>query len=470
MTKPGTILEGIQIEDFAAESKCIAHFNGQVIFVKHAAPGDVVNLKIIRRKKNFLEAVPVQFHEYSDYRKIPFCEHYANCGGCQWQHIDYKKQLEFKWKQVKDQFERIGHFKDIEVLPVLGSEDQKFYRNKLEFTFSNRRWLERQEISSGMEFNRNGLGFHMPGRFDKVLHIHQCYLQDTLSNDIRNAAFQFADLKNILFYDLREHTGILRTLIIRNTSLGEWMVILQVSRNDITMINGILDHLSERFPQISSLYYIVNPKRNESYQDLEAILYSGRRYIREKMDDLLFHIGPKSFFQTNPKQAYRMYNKIREFAGININNIVYDLYCGTGSIALFIARYAARVIGFEYIREAVEDARLNAEINGIRNVSFYQGDIKDIISQGFIQQIGSPDVVITDPPRAGMHKDVIGELLRAAPGKIVYVSCNPATQARDINLLSVKYKPVKIQPVDMCPHTQHIENMVLLQQEEYGKL
>jgi len=468
MTKKKDILEYVTIEDFAAEAKCLTRVDGKVVFVENSSPGDIVDIRITRKKKNYLEATPVHFHQFSTFRQEPFCSHYGSCGGCRWQHINYEKQLDFKYQQVRDQFERIGRIKDFELLPVIGSASQKFYRNKLEYTFSNRRWISGDEIESGIELDRNGLGFHKPGQFDKVLDINTCHLQDDLTNRIRNAFKNYAKSNSIPFYDLKEHVGFLRNLIIRNSNTGEWMVILQVKYYDKILIQKLLNFLNKTFPEITSLYYIINSKRNESYQDLEAIHFSGRKYIMEKMEELVFQIGPKSFFQTNSDQAYRLYSVVREFANIKHDEIVYDLYSGTGSIALFIAKHAKKVIGFEYVEEAVMDAKLNSDLNKIGNTFFIAGDIKETIKSDIIKKFGKPDVVISDPPRAGMHKDVIAGIIDAKPLRIIYVSCNPATQARDIELLKEYYQPKKAQPVDMFPQTHHIENIALLELKDHG--
>jgi len=469
MTKQKNIVEQVVIDDFAAEAKCIARTNGKVIFVENSAPGDEVDLRITRKKKNYLEAIPIHFYRYSDMRQEAFCSHYGTCGGCRWQHIQYTYQLNFKYKQVKDQFERIGKIADFELLPVMGAEDTEFYRNKLEFTFSNQRWLTQYEIESDEELDRNGLGFHKPGRFDKVLDIDKCYLQNELSNTIRNTLKKFARSNDIPFYDLKEHVGFLRNLIVRSSNCGEIMVILQVKYMDQDLIARILNYLTGTIPEITSAFYIINPKRNESYQDLEAIHFSGKKFITERMEDLSFIIGPKSFFQTNSDQAYRLYSVIRDFAGVQPHETVYDLYTGTGSIALFIARKANKVIGIECIEEAIADARINSEVNRIHNIEFIVGDIKEILKSDLLSGYGRPDVVITDPPRAGMHPEVIRGILISKPDRIVYVSCNPATQARDVHLLMENYRIVKAQPVDMFPHTQHIENVVLLKLKGLGK-
>lgn len=469
MTKQKYIIEQVTVDDFAAEAKCVAKVDGQVIFVENSAPGDVVDLRITKKKKNYLEAVPVHFHRLSEFRQEPVCSHFGSCGGCRWQHVQYSHQLDFKFKQIKDQFERIGKLSDFELMPVIGSEHTEFYRNKLEFTFSNQRWLSQAEIESGEILERNGLGFHKPGRFDKVLDIDKCYLQNQLSNDIRNGLKKFTIQNDIPFYDIKEHVGFLRNLIIRTSNTGECMVILQVGNEHKGYISSILEYLTQSHPGITSLYYIINPKANESYQDLEAIHYSGNKFITERMEDLSFMIGPKSFFQTNSHQAYRLYSLVREMAGIQPEEIVYDLYTGTGSIANFIARQAKNVIGIEYVEEAVEDARLNSKYNQIENTLFIAGDIKEVLTDELFTKYGNPGVIITDPPRAGMHQDVIRGILKSRPDRIVYVSCNPATQARDINLLQETYRLVKAQPVDMFPHTAHIENIALLKIKRDGE-
>jgi len=463
MIRKGDILEKILVEDFAAESKCIAKIDGQVIFIEQTAPGDVVDIRIVRKKKTYLEARPVYYHSFSSKRQTPFCVHYGICGGCKWQHIQYAEQLEFKQQQVLDQLERIGHQKDIKYEPIFAATHHVAYRNKLEFTFTDQRWLTHDEINSGETFERNGLGFHKPGQYDKVLDIEKCYLQPDLSNKIRLKAKEIALRENIPFYNLREHQGFLRNLIIRNSNKGEWMVILQVSKENREWIEKILNGLSDTFPEITSLCYLINSKKNESYSDLEAIHYSGNKYIIQRMEDLEFRISPKSFFQTNSEQAYELYKLVQENAEFNKHDVVYDLYSGTGTIANFIARQVKKVVGLEYISEAVEDAKINSELNEIANTVFQEGDIAKIFNENFLEEQGMPDVIITDPPRAGMHKDVIASILKTSARKIIYVSCNPATQARDIELLQDSYRLVKSQAVDMFPHTHHIENIVVLE-------
>ncbi len=460
--RKGDILEEVLVEDFAAESKCIAKIDGQVIFIDQAAPGDVVDIRIVRKKKNYLEARPVYYHTFSSKRQTPFCGHYGICGGCKWQHIKYAEQLEFKQKQVLDQLERIGHQKDIGYEPIFGAMHHVAYRNKLEFTFTNQRWLTNDEINSGETFERNGLGFHKPGQFDKVLDIEKCYLQPDLSNKIRLKVKEIALQENIPFYNLREHQGFLRNLIIRNSNTGEWMVILQVSVENREWIEKILNGLSDTFPEITSLYYLINSKKNESYNDLEAIHFSGNKYINQRMEDLEFRISPKSFYQTNSEQAYELYKLVRKYAEFKKEDVVYDLYTGTGTIANFIAGQVQKVVGLEYISEAVEDAKVNSELNNISNTVFQEGDIATTFNETLLEEQGMPDVIITDPPRAGMHKDVIASILKTSARRIIYVSCNPATQARDIELLEDDYQLIKSQAVDMFPHTHHIENIVIL--------
>nr|WP_233150273.1 23S rRNA (uracil(1939)-C(5))-methyltransferase RlmD [Pontibacter sp. BT310] len=445
-----------------AEGKCLARHNNMVIFVGGVAPGDVVDLRITKKKKSFMEAVPVQFREYSDLRVQPFCEHFGICGGCKWQHIGYDTQLYYKEKQVKDNLERIGKVVLPKFDPILGSKQDKFYRNKLEFTFSSFGWLTNEQIKSGENYNRNALGFHMPGRFDKILDIQHCYLQPDPSNAVRLAVRDYTRAKGYEYYDAVKQTGFLRNLIVRTANTGDLMVILLVKHNDEEAIFGILDDLYAKFPEITSLQYVVNPKMNDTFHDQEVICYKGQPYIYEQMEDIRFQVGPKSFYQTNADQAYELYRLTREFAGLTGNELVYDLYTGAGTIANFVARQAREVIGIEYVPSAIEDAKINSELNNITNTTFYAGDMKDILSDELIAQHGRPEVVITDPPRAGMHPDVIEKLLQVHADRIVYVSCNPATQARDLELLSEKYDVTRVQPVDMFPQTHHVENIVLL--------
>ncbi|MFD3003081.1 23S rRNA (uracil(1939)-C(5))-methyltransferase RlmD [Pontibacter toksunensis] len=456
------ILENIRIEEMVAEGKCLARHNNMVIFVSGVAPGDVVDLRVTRKKKSFLEAVPVAFRGYSELRVQPFCEHFGVCGGCKWQHIGYDTQLYYKQKQVKDNLERIGKVAMPEFDPILGSAKTRYYRNKLEFTFSPNGWLTNEQIKSVEEFDRNALGFHIPGRFDKILDIQHCYLQPDPSNAIRLEVRKYGREHGLEFFDVVKQAGFLRNLIIRTANTGELMVILQVFRNDQEDILGIMEHLKVTFPEITSLQYVVNPKGNETYHDLEVVCYHGLPYIHEEMEGIQFRVGPKSFYQTNAEQAYELYRLARELADLKGDELVYDLYTGAGTIANFVARQCREVIGIEYVPSAIEDAKINSQINNINNTTFYAGDMKDILSNELLERHGRPDVVITDPPRAGMHEDVVAKLLEVHANRIVYVSCNPATQARDLELLSTKYDVARVQPVDMFPQTHHVENIVLL--------
>lgn len=461
------MLEQIEITGVAAEGKALARVNDWVVFVPFAAPGDVVDLQLTRKKHNYAEARIVKFHSYSPLRVQPFCEHFGVCGGCKWQHVTYDYQLQFKRQQVEDNLTRIGKIPLPEVLPTKGSARQQFYRNKLEFSFSNRSWLTYDQLQTAREFDcRNALGFHIPGMFDKVLDIKKCWLQDDISNRIRLSIRQFAIDHDYPFFDLKEQTGFMRNIIVRTASTGEIMLIVVFFEPDQARIEAMMQHLADEFPQITSLLYIVNQKQNDTITDQEVHLYRGRDYIWESMEGLRFKIGPKSFYQTNSEQAYELYKVAREFAGLTGDELVYDLYTGTGTIANFVARQSRKVIGIEYVPEAIDDAKENARINGLDNTLFYAGDMKDILTEEFIGEHGRPDVIITDPPRAGMHDDVIKTILFAEPRRIVYVSCNPATQARDLSLLDVKYRVARVQPVDMFPHTHHVENVVLLERKE----
>ncbi|UII32955.1 23S rRNA (uracil(1939)-C(5))-methyltransferase RlmD [Fulvivirga ulvae] len=464
------VLKDIEIEGIAAEGKCITHYDGKVVFVTGVAPGDVADIKIIRKKKSFLEAIPLHISKYSTKRQEPFCTHFGTCGGCKWQHINYDTQLAYKHQQVIDSLERIAKVPFSNVSRILPSANTRYYRNKLEFTFSNKRWLTKEEINSDEDLDRNALGFHIPKRFDKILDIDHCYLQPEPSNDIRLAVRGLALEHDISFFDLITQQGFLRNLIIRDTSIGEVMVILQVAGDNREQLELILDHLKNTFPEITSLNYVINTKGNETFHDLEVVNWYGKPYIMEEMalpdapDKVVkFRIGPKSFFQTNTDQANLLYKKTWELAGLTGNELVYDLYTGTGTIANYVAHNAKKVIGIEYVEAAIEDAKVNAEINNISNADFFAGDMKDLLNDDFIRTHGQPDVIITDPPRAGMHEDVCKVILNAAPERIVYVSCNPATQARDIAILDQKYKVTAVQPVDMFPHTHHVENIALLE-------
>ena len=451
----------------AAEGKAIAKVNDLVIFVPYVVPGDVVDLQIKRKKNKYAEAEAVNFHEYSSTRAVPFCQHYGICGGCKWQVLPYAEQIKYKQKQVEDNLRRIGKIELPEISPILGSAKTEFYRNKLEFTFSDKRWLTYEEVKQEVKYDQmNAVGFHIPGAFDKVLAIEKCWLQDDISNQIRNAVRDYAYEHNYSFFNLRTQEGMLRNLMIRTSSTGELMVLLQckiTEESEMVQMKQLLAFIADKFPQITSLLYVVNNKCNDTINDLDVVLFKGNDHIFEEMEGLRFKIGPKSFYQTNSEQAYTLYKVARNFAGLTGNELVYDLYTGTGTIANFVSRQAKKVIGIEYVPEAIEDAKVNSEINHITNTLFYAGDMKDILTQEFINEHGRPDVIITDPPRAGMHNDVINTILFAEPERIVYVSCNPATQARDLSLLDTKYKVVAVQPVDMFPHTHHVENVVLLE-------
>ena len=461
------LLEKITITDVAAEGKALAKVNDMVVFVPYVVPGDVVDLQVKRKKNKYAEAVAVNFHEYSPKRAIPFCQHYGVCGGCKWQCLTYEDQIKYKQKQVTDNLIRIGKVELPEISPILGSEKTKFYRNKLEFTFSDKRWLTEEEVKAEVKYDQmNAVGFHIPGAFDKVLAIEKCWLQDDISNQIRNTIRDYAYEHELAFYNIRNHEGVLRNLMIRTSSTGELMVLLQIRVScdkDLNDTKSLLAHVAEKFPQITSLLYVVNNKCNDTINDLDVEVFKGNDHIFEEMEGLRFKVGPKSFYQTNSEQAYNLYKVTRDFAGLTGDELVYDLYTGTGTIANFVSRKAKKVIGIEYVPEAIEDAKVNSAINNITNTLFYAGDMKDMLTQDFINEHGRPDVIITDPPRAGMHNDVIDVILFAEPKRIVYVSCNPATQARDLQLLDAKYKVMAVQPVDMFPHTHHVENVVLLE-------
>jgi 23S rRNA (uracil1939-C5)-methyltransferase len=457
------LLEKILITGVAAEGKAIARYNDWVIFIPFVIPGDMVDIQVVRRKNNYVEGKAVFFHEYSPERIEAFCEHYGVCGGCKWQILPYEEQIRHKQQQVIDNLTRIGKITPLEILPIKGSEKTLFYRNKLEFTFSNKRWMREDEINSEIKFSdMDALGFHIPGMFDKVLDIRKCWLQDDISNQIRNEIKAFSIANHYTFFDLRNQNGLMRNIIIRTSTTGEVMLIVVFYEDDKEKTNALLNRLAERFPEITSLLYVINRKANDTIADQEIHVFKGNDHIFEEMEGLKFKIGAKSFYQTNSEQAYNLYKTVRNFAGLTGKELVYDLYTGTGTIANFIARNAKQVIGIEYVPEAIDDARINSEINGIDNTLFFAGDVKDLLNKDFIEKYGRPDTLITDPPRAGMHNDVIDTILFAEPERIVYVSCNPATQARDLNLLNTKYIVEKIQPVDMFPHTHHVENVALL--------
>lgn len=460
-------MENVTITDVAAEGKALARVNDMVVFVPFVVPGDVVDLKIRKKKHSYCEAEVVRFVKYSETRAEPVCQHFGVCGGCKWQNLPYEEQLRAKQQQVFDQLSRISHVQLPEFNPIMGSQLTLHYRNKLEFGCSNKRWLTREQVASGETFDTmNAIGFHITGAFDKILPIEKCWLMDDLQNRIRNEIRDYALANGITFFDLRQQVGLLRDVMIRNSDTGEWMVLVQFhfeSEGDQQTAEALLSHLGEQFPQITSLLWVDNQKCNDTFGDLPVQVFKGNDHIFEVMEDLKFKVGPKSFYQTNTLQAYHLYDVARQFANLNGNEIVYDLYTGTGTIANFVARKAKKVVGVEYVPEAIEDAKVNSELNGIDNTTFYAGDMKDILNDDFIAENGQPDVIITDPPRAGMHADVIDTIVRANPKRIVYVSCNPATQARDLIALDNNYEVKAVQPVDMFPHTPHVENVVLLE-------
>lgn len=465
--KPLPILENIQITDCAAEGKSLARVNDMVVFVPFCVPGDIVDLQVRKKRHSYMEAEVIRFVEKSAVREESFCEHFGVCGGCKWQNLPYDKQLEMKQRQVYEQLTRIGKVELPEFMPILGSRKIREYRNKLEFGCSNKRWMTREEIASGEPAGEmRAIGFHITGAFDKILPIHNCHLMDGLQNEIRNFIYQYAIDNDLTFFDLRQQTGLLRDVMVRNSNTGEWMVLVQFhydEEGDRERSLQLMEALADRFPQITSLLYVDNQKCNDTFGDLELTLYKGNDHIFEIMEGLRFKVGPKSFYQTNTDQAYHLYSVARQFAGLTGEEVVYDLYTGTGTIANFVARSAKKVVGIEYVPEAIEDAKVNSDINGIGNTLFFAGDMKDILTDEFIAGHCRPDVIITDPPRAGMHPDVVETILRAKPRRIVYVSCNPATQARDLQLLDRLYKVVAVQPVDMFPHTPHVENVVALE-------
>ena len=454
--------EQVTIEDIGAEGKALARINNLVVFTQMVVPGDVVDLQVTKKRKKYQEAYVKKIHHRSSLRVEPYCSHFGTCGGCKWQLLSYEKQLQFKEKQVYEQLRRIGKINFPEIKPIIRSDKDRFYRNKLEFTFSNNRWLTYDEIQSDAAIqNSNALGFHIPGMYDKVLQISTCWLQPEPSNKIRNFIYNYSIKNKLDFFDIKKQSGFLRTLIIRTSLIGEIMVILTFFNEDEANRLKLLHAINSEFPEITSLYYVINLKGNDTISDQETVLYSGREFIYEKMGDLSFKIGPKSFYQTNPEQAYKLYKVVKEFADLNGTEIVYDLFTGTGTIANFVARQASKVVGIEYVEEAIVDAKENARINSIENARFYSGDIKKVLNEEFVRKNGKPDVIITDPPRAGMHADVIKSILEIQPDKLVYVSCNPATQARDLQMLSDFYNVEKVQPVDMFPQTHHVENVVL---------
>ena len=472
--KPLPLLEHITIESVAAEGKCIFHYDDKVVFVPFCVPGDVVDVQITKKKHSFMEGRVERIISYSKVRETPMCEHFGICGGCKWQNLPYEEQLKAKQQQVFDQLTRIGKVELPPFQPILGSVKTKEYRNKLEFGCANKRWYTKEEIAAlppkeeGQEGNlsESAIGFHITGAFDKIYPIKKCWLMDDLHNEIRNEISRYAKENSISFYDIRAQHGLLRDLMMRNSNTGEFMLLVQFhydEEGDEQKAMQLLQHIAGTFPQITSLIYVDNQKGNDTFGDLELTTFKGTDFIYETMEDLKFKVGPKSFYQTNTDQAYHLYCVARSFAQLTGGELVYDLYTGTGTIANFVAHQAKQVIGIEYVPEAIEDAKENSYVNGINNTLFYAGDMKDILTDDFIQGHGQPDVIITDPPRAGMHADVVKVILNAAPKRIVYVSCNPATQARDLQLMDADYKVVAVQPVDMFPHTPHVENVVLLE-------
>lgn len=459
------VLEHISMDTAGAKGKAVGRAeDGKVVFVGNAVPGDIIDVRTTKQRTKYYEGVAVNFHQKSDRRVEPVCEYFGECGGCKWQHMNYDSQLEFKQEEVVNNLKRLGGLDFPESMPILGSGEQYFYRNKMEFSFSAKRWMRQSEVDSGEEIsNRNACGFHISGAWDKILDIEKCHLQEDPSNAIRNEVRSFAIANNLSFFDPREKAGLLRSLLIRIASTGEIMIVVQFYKNETEAINLLMEHLKGQFPQITSLQYVVNEKDNDTIYDQDILVYSGKPYIEEEMEGLRFRVGPKSFYQTNSKQAYELYKVTRDFAMLNGDELVYDLYTGTGTIAQFVAKQAKQVVGIEAVPEAIEDAKINAELNGIDNVKFFAGDMKKVLNQDFLKEHGTPDVIITDPPREGMHADVVETILRVAPKHIVYVSCNSATQARDVALMDAQYKITKVQPVDMFPQTHHVENVLLLE-------
>jgi 23S rRNA (uracil1939-C5)-methyltransferase len=465
--------ENVKVIDLTIDGKAVAKVlydnpdkKDITIFITKAMPGDIVNIQINKKKKNYFEGYPTEFVKLSSQRVEPICKHYGICGGCTRQDLDYKTQLEYKQRQIEETLKRIGKIELPQAKKITASEDSVYYRNKLEYTFSNKRWLTEADIENRYNIEQsNALGFHIPGRFDKVLDITECKLQSELSNEIKNFIRQFAFDNKLSFYDLVEHHGLLRNLIIRTSTIGEIMVLLSFAENKIQEIENLLKAIQQKFQQITSIMYVINPKKNDTILDLDIINFSGKDHIIEQMGELKFKVGPKSFYQTNSKQAHTLYKIAKNLADLKGTETVYDLYTGTGTIANFVADKAKKVIGIEYVPEAIEDAKVNSEINGIKNTEFYAGDMKDILNEEFIEKNGKPDVIILDPPRAGIHGDVINTLINSKTEKIVYISCNPATQARDLQLLGDYYEVLEFQPVDMFPHTHHTENVVLLKKK-----
>ena len=462
--KDKPIYEGVRITDIGAEGKAIGRVNDVVVFTTHVIPGDVVDIQVTKKRTKYMEARVIKVVSESPDRVPAFCEHFEVCGGCKWQFLPYAKQLFYKQKQVADQLQRIGRIELPDITPILGSQKTTFYRNKLEFGFSNKRWLTYDEIGAEQEYmNMNALGFHVPGLFDKIININKCWLQGDPSNEIRNFIYEYASENGLEFFDRKIQAGLLRNIIVRTSTTGDLMLIVCFYSDQPDNRETLMAAIAAKFPQITSLMYVINGKGNDTIHDQEIILYRGKDHILEEMEGLKFKIGPKSFYQTNSEQAFELYRVARDFAGLKGDEVVYDLYTGTGTIANFIARNAQKVVGIEYVPEAILDANVNSELNGIENTSFFAGDMKKILTSEFIAKNGRPDVIITDPPRAGMDEDVVKTILEAAPEKVVYVSCNPATQARDLALMDEMYRVTRIQPVDMFPHTHHVENVVLLE-------
>ena len=468
--KPLPLLENVTITAVAAEGNALARVDDKVVFVPFVVPGDIVDLQVKRKKHSYMEAVAVKFHKKSELREEPFCKYFGICGGCKWQCLRYEEQLKAKQQQVGDSLTRIGKVELPEISPIIGSEKTRCYRNKLEFGFSDKRWLTEEEIAANVVYDQmNAVGFHINGAFDKILDIDECFLMDDINNRLRNAIRDYALANHLSFYNFRQHQGLLRDMMIRTSNTTELMLLLQVqidTDEDRRLLDGLLSHIAEMFPEITSLLYVDNHKFNDTFGDQEVVVFKGKDHIYEEMEGLKFKVGAKSFYQTNTEQAYNLYKVARQFAGLTGSELVYDLYTGTGTIANFVAHQSKRVIGIEYVPEAIVDARKNSEVNGIDNTLFFAGDMKDILNKEFINTYGHPDVIITDPPRAGMHTDVINTILFAQPRRIVYVSCNPATQARDLQLLDKDYKVTAVQPVDMFPHTHHVENVVRLERRE----
>ncbi len=461
--KQPLIIENLQITAAGAEGNCIGRHENKVVFVRRAVPGDVVNVRVIGKKKSFYEAEVIEVVTPSPQRVTPFCAHFGECGGCKWQQMDYAEQLRNKHQMVIDAFERIGKIEVGETLTIQGCDENRFYRNRMDYAFSNKRWLSKAEMDIEDKGELNALGFHIPGRFDKVLNIDKCWLQDDMANNIRNGVRNYTISKGYTFFDLREQHGLMRGLIIRNSTVGEWMVIVMFHGNDTDAMDDVMGYIETTFPQITSLLYVINNKRNDTIYDQDVLVWKGKDHMLEKLGNLTFKVRPKSFFQTNTRQAETLYNIAVNFAGLTGNEVVYDLYTGTGTIANYVAGTAKKVVGIEYIEQAIDDARENAAFNNITNTVFYAGDMKDVLNDAFIAANGTPDLIITDPPRAGMHADVVKKICEIGAPRVVYVSCNAATQARDLDLMRDTYRVVKIQPVDMFPHTAHVENVALLE-------